>query len=63
MPGLLYVDDLALCSGSKEELKVMVSRFVEVCRRGLKINAEKSKVIVLGGYEELGGEFCVDTTR
>ena len=37
-----------------------MGRFVEVCkRRGLKVNAVKSKVMVLGREEELGCEVCV----
>ena len=41
LPGLLYAE---------EELRVMVGRFVEVCRRrGLKVNVSKSKVMVLNG--------------
>ena len=35
LPGLLYADDLFLCSKLEENLKVMVGNFVEVCRRGL----------------------------
>ena len=35
--------------------------FVEVCRRiGLKVNAVKRKVFVLGGEEGLECEICVD---
>ena len=30
LPGLLYADDLVLCSDSEEDLRVMVGRFVEV---------------------------------
>ena len=60
MPGLLYADDLVLCCDSKEDLKVMVGCFVEVCRRDLKINADKSNVIVLGGEEGLWCENRVD---
>ena len=30
--GLLYADDLVLCEESKEELRTMARRFVEVCR-------------------------------
>ena len=42
LPGLLYADNLVLCGESKEDLKVMVGCFVEVCRRiGLKFNAGK----------------------
>ena len=54
LPGLLYANDLVLCSESEEDLRVMVGRFAEVCRRrGLKVNAGKSKVMVLGGEERL----------
>ena len=35
--------------------------FVEVCRkRGLKVNASKNKVMMLGGEEGLECEACVD---
>ena len=35
----------------------MVERFAQVCRRrDLKVNADKSKVMVLGGEEGLGCE-------
>ena len=38
----------------------MKGRFIEVCRRrGLKVKAGKSKVMVLDGEEELEGEVCV----
>ena len=30
---------------------MMVSRFIDVCRRSLKVNADKSKVMVLGILE------------
>ena len=43
LPVLLYADDLVLCGESEEDLKGMVGRFAEVCRRrGLKVNACKS---------------------
>ena len=58
--GLLYADDLALCGESEEHLRLMVGRFVEVCRTDLKVNANRSKVMVLGGEEELECEVCVD---
>ena len=46
LSGLLYAHDLVLCSESEEDLKVMVGQFAEVCRRrGLKVNAGKSKVM------------------
>ena len=39
---------------SEEDMRAMVGRYVEVCRRsGLKVNAGKSKVMVLGGEERL----------
>ena len=45
---LLYADDLFLCF--EEDLKAMVGRFAEVCRRrGLKVIVGKSKVMVLIG--------------
>ena len=47
-PGLLYVDDLVLWGESEEDLKPMVGRLGKVRRRrGLKVNADKSNVIVL----------------
>ena len=46
----LYKDDLILYGDSEDDLKEKVGRFVEVYRRrGLKFNADKSKVMVLGG--------------
>ena len=54
LPGLLYADDLVLCGESEEDLRTIVGQFGEVCRRrGLKINAGKSKVIILNGELEL----------
>ena len=44
-PGLLNADDLVLCGESEEDLSV--------CRRGLKVNTGKSKVMVLNGEEGL----------
>ena len=42
----------------------MVRRFVEVHkRRGVKVNASKSKVMVLIGEEGLECEVCVDRIR
>ena len=51
MPLLLYADDLVLCGESEEYLKAMLKHFVELYRRGLKANADKSKVMALGGEE------------
>ena len=60
----LYADDLVLCGESEEELRVMVGRFAKVCRRrGLKVNAGKSKVMVLNGEEGLVCEVHVDVSE
>ena len=54
LPGLLYADDLVLCAELEKDLKTMVGWFVEVCRRrGLKVSAGKSKVMVPNGEEGL----------
>ena len=42
----------------------MVGHFVEMCRRrGLKVNAGKSKVMFLNGEEGLESEVYIDGTR
>ena len=63
MPGILYADDLVLCGESEEDIRAMVGDFAGVCRRGLKVNAGKSKVMVLGREEGLECEVCVDGIR
>ena len=61
---LLYADDLVLCSGSEKDPRPMVRRLTEVCRRrGLKVNASKSKLKVLNGEEGLEWEVCIDEMR
>ena len=61
MPGFLYADDLVLCGESEEDVRAMLGRFAEVCRRrGLKVNAGKSKVVVLNGEVGLEWEVHVD---
>ena len=56
--GLSYADDLVLCGELEEELRVMVARFDDLCRRrGLKFNEDKSKVLVLDGKEGLSVKF------
>ena len=55
LPGLLYADDLVLCGDPKENLKAMVGRFVEECRRReLKVNAGRSKVLPTEGRGGIG---------
>ena len=51
LPALLYADDLVLGGESEKDLRVMARQFVEVCKRGLKVNIIKSKVMVLNGEE------------
>ena len=51
---------MVLCGESEEDLRAMLGCFVEVCKRGLKVNAGKSKAIVLGGEELLECEVCKD---
>ena len=63
LSGILYADVLVLCGESEEDLRVIVGYFVGVCRRGLKVNAGNSKVMVLGGEGELECEVCVDRIR
>ena len=61
MPDLLYADDLVLCGELEEDLRVIVEHFVEVCRRrGLQVNAGKSKMMVLNGEVGLECEVSVD---
>ena len=61
LAGLLYADDLVLYGESEQDLRAMVGRFAEVCRRrGLKVNAGKCKVMVLGRGEGLE---CVVLSR
>ena len=61
--GLLYIDDLVLCDELEKNLREMVGRFIEVCRRSLKVNAGKSKMKGLGGEEGLECDNHVDGMR
>ena len=55
---------MVLCGELEEDLRVMVERFAEVCRRRrLKVNAGKSNVLVLNGEEGLECEVHVDGAR
>ena len=61
---LLYADDLVLCGESEGDLRGMVGRFAEVCRRrGMKVSSGKNKVMVLNGEEGLKCEVHVDGIR
>ena len=47
LSGLLYADHLVLSGELVEDPRAMVQWFAELCRRReLKVNAEKSKVMV-----------------
>ena len=64
MHGFLYADDLVLCDESEEDLWSILGRFAEVCRRRrLKVNAGKTKVMVLNREEGLECEVFVDEIR
>ena len=57
-------DNLVLCGELEEDLRVMGGWFVEVCkRRGMKVNAVKSKVMVMNGEEGLECEIHIDNDR
>ena len=62
--GPLYADDIVLCCELEEDLgMMMMSRFVELCKkRDLKVNADTSKVMVIGREEGLECEVHVDGT-
>ena len=52
------------CVVSRKDLRAMVRRIPEVCRRrSLKVNTSNSKVMVLGGEEGLECEVCIDGIR
>ena len=60
----MYADDLVLFGESEEDLKVVMGCFVEVCRgRGLRVDPDKSKVMVLGGEEGLECVIHVDEAQ
>ena len=57
LPVLLHADDFVLCGESEKDLRALVERFIEMCRRRvLKVNAGKSNVMLL---ESLKCEVCV----
>ena len=55
MPGIFYADSLVLSGDSKEDLRVMLGRFAEVCRR--------RRLKVLNGEEGLECEVHEDGIR
>ena len=45
LPGLLYTNDLVLCSELEEDLRAMMGRFLKVRRRkGLKVNEFRGRI-------------------
>ena len=64
LPGLLYAYNLLSCGESEEDLRAIVGRYIEVCRRrDLKVITGKSKVMLLGREEGLKCEIHVDGIR
>ena len=60
----MYADDLVLCGESEEDLRAMMGRFADLCRRrGMKVSSGKSKVMVLNREEGLECEVHVDGKR
>ena len=56
--GLLSADDLVLCDEWEDNLRAMVGRFPEACKRkGLRVNAGKRKMMVLNGEDGLENRF------
>ena len=48
----MYADGLVLCGESEEEMRVMTHRLLIVCKRCVpNVNANKVKLMVLGGEE------------
>ena len=57
----MFADDLFLYGELEEDLRAMMERFVEVCRRrGLKVNAGKTRVMLLNEEEVLESEVHID---
>ena len=63
LAGLFYADDLLLCGESEKARRAMVGHFGEVCRRGLKVNAGKSRMMMFCGEKGLDSAVCVDGMR
>ena len=60
----MQADDLVLYGESEDGLKAMVRRFVFVFkRRGLKVNADKNKVMLLNEEEGFEYEILVNGMR
>ena len=60
----MYAEDLVLCGESEEYLRAMMGWFGEACRRrGLEVNAGKSKVMLLNREEGLECEVHVEGIR
>ena len=60
----MCADDFVLYGELEEDQNAMVRGFAEVYRRrGLKVNADKSKVMVLNGEKGLECEVHVDEIR
>ena len=53
LPGRFYANDLVFCGELEEDLRPMMGRLVEVCIRGLKVNVEESRMMVVNGEQGL----------
>ena len=63
MPDLLHVG-VIWCRESEEDLKIILERFIEVCKRmSLKVKAVNSKEMVLRGEEGSVGRAIVDMMK
>ena len=59
----MYADGLVLCGESEEEMRVMTHRLLIVCKRCVpNVNANKVKLMVLGGEEGTVREISVVVT-
>ena len=55
---LLYADDTVLMADSPEELQNCLNAFALYCRKWkLKINTEKTKIVIFGGRKTSNGQF------
>ena len=62
LPGLMYANELVLCGESREDLRVGL--FADVFKRkGRILNADKTKLMLLGGEEGPIYEILVDRIR
>ena len=60
----MNADDWVICGEFVDDMRGMVGCFIEMyMRRDLRINADRSKMMVLGREEEFKREIHVDEVR